>query len=322
MTYRGGISGTGPVAGTGPASWAAFAILAVASTMAACYRPSVIDGKLQCGPANACPDGYGCVNSHCWQGGVANPAPDGGSDDLSQTVDMSEPEVSCLQAVPGCIPSSTGVCDPVCQTGCGCQEKCSFSSTGEVACVPALGQNAPSAPCNVDSYGAPGQTDDCAPGNVCLYPGGTGTTRRYCFALCSSDDNCPSSRCVTRPVAPPTTIGGIAPTATVCDTPFTPCNPIDNTGCTDPDRSFCYLAPPDPVTGASRTQCEYYPGAKAGHDTCDWSRDCAPRLTCPQKDSVWPGAGFCLLVCDATHPCTAGGTCKPYGSTYGYCVST
>lgn len=320
MTYRSGISGSGPVRGAGPATWALLGVLAATATVTGCYKPNLADGKLLCGPAGACPDGYACVNGLCWQGGIVSP-PDGGG-----VVDMAPPpDLSCFGAVPECTVTSTGVCDPVCQTGCGCQEKCSVSSAGEAACVPVQGQKAVGAGCNVMGYQSPAQTDDCVPGAVCLYPGGKGTTRAYCFALCSSDTACPNSRCVPRPVSPPPDTVSKAPTANVCDTPFTqtPCNPFDNTGCVG-DLSYCYLAPPDPVTGDSRTQCEYFPGPGGISNTCDWSRECFPKFACPRNDdgAVRPGAGFCLPVCDSTHPCMLGRSCKPYGNTYGYCVTT
>jgi hypothetical protein len=315
MTYRGRFCGAGPVRGRGRATWAVLAILAVVPTVAGCYRPSIVDGKLECGPANACPDGFSCVSGHCWQGGIVSP-PDGGSEDTGLPVDMSETEVACVGAVPGCTPSSTGVCDPVCQTGCQCLEKCSISSSGQAACIPVAGPKAPGDPCNVTSYGAPGQFDDCAPGAVCLYPGGTGSGFSYCFALCASDDTCPGSRCTPRPVAPPLVTG--TPMAPVCDRPFEACNPFTNAGCAD--GFVCYLTLPDPASGASRTLCEYVPGSGRLTDTCQSSRECVAKFACPE--GARPGAGFCLPVCDPTHPCSSGGTCKPYGSTYGYCVTT
>jgi hypothetical protein len=291
----------------------------VLPTVVGCYKPSVVDGKLECGAASACPDDFSCVSGHCWRGGMVSP--DGGSEDTGLPVDMSGPDLVCGGPVPECTPSSTGVCDPVCQTGCACPEKCSYSSKGELACVPLAPQNARTEPCDVFSYGAPEQSDNCIAGDVCLYPGGRGTTNGFCFALCSSDVNCPGSRCVTRPVAPPPDgTSTPPPVASVCDTPFEPCDPFTNAGCTDPDRPKCYLASPDPLTGASRTQCEYVAGSLTSPDTCTWSRDCVSRFACPEKGASWPRAGFCLPVCDPAHPCPSGGTCKPYGSTYGYCV--
>jgi len=77
---------------------------------------------------------------------------------------------------------------------------------------------------------------------------------------------------------------------------------------------------PDPASGASRTLCEYVPGSGRLTDTCQSSRECVAKFACPE--GARPGAGFCLPVCDPTHPCSSGGTCKLYGSTYGYCVTT
>jgi hypothetical protein len=323
MTYRGGISGAGPVKGPGPATWAIFAVLATASSVAGCYKPSVVDGKLLC-PTNACPDGFSCVEGHCWQGGIVSPSDGGGADDMGLPVDMSETEVSCAQ--PLCTPATPpDGCDPVCQTGCGCREKCSISSAGKPVCVPIMGPpRTVGQTCSISNYNAPGQDDNCAPGLVCLRPGGQGTSNGYCFTLCGSEADCPNSRCIPRPVAP--AIENMPPpTASVCDVPYnvTPCDPIAGTGCIG-DRKVCYLETPDPVTNASRTVCEYVSGAFGNNQSCDWSRDCFAGFVCPENDGGADrrGVGFCLRPCDMAHGCVSGtGSCQPYGSTYGYCVT-
>ena len=276
-----------------------------------CYRPSVVDGKLMCGPAGACPDGFLCQSGICRLNGETGPSDAG---------DAPVESPACVQAVAGCVPSETvGACDPVCQTGCGCHEKCSVSSAGVPACVPVLGSAPSATSCAFNGYGTPAQDDTCAPGSVCLRPGGVGDDNPYCFSLCRSDADCPQSRCGPRAVAPASATG--ASQAMVCDVPVSDCNPFTNAGC-PMERPVCYLTTPDPSNGASRTVCEYSTGPGALNTPCGYSRDCFPRFACPRDEAAagLPGVGACQVVCNASNPCDKG-TCQPYGNTYGYCVS-
>lgn len=282
------------------------AIGAAALTGGGCYKPSVVNGKLLCGLAGACPDDYSCVEGHCWRGGVVV---DGGTPDDGPGFELG----NCVQ--PLCTPTIpvTGACDPVCQTGClGCDEKCTIDTTGVAACVKVGGAKKALEGCDIETVpGSNVPRDNCAPGSVCLNPDYISTSSAWCFTLCASDNDCPGSRCVPRPVAAATATS--APVAQVCDVPFTECDPIKNTGCTDPDRKYCYLIPPDPG-GASRTVCEFTTGNSGAGKTCAWSRDCFPKLVCP------PTVGRCVAPCtnDGSVTCTVG-TCQPYGATYGYC---
>jgi len=275
----------------------------------ACFKPDVVDGKLLCSTGGTCPDGFHCIADHCWRGGVA----------VVDAGDASSTETACEEPVPGCVPIATGVCDPVCQTGCACHEKCTISSDGVPACLPVNGQQTAGQSCSFNNYSAPNQNDNCAPGSVCLRPGGPGDAVAYCFKLCASDDACPGARCVARVYATAGAPGTLA-NAKVCDVPFVACNPFTNEGCPT-DRSYCYLTTPDPITNASRTVCEYSTGTSGATGSCSWSRDCFGKLVCPRSEGAAGqlGAGFCQPPCDTANGCTVG-TCQPYGSTYGYCV--
>lgn len=319
MTYRGAVSSR--AAAAGKVSLGALVAVAGAAALAnaGCYKPSLVDGKLLCGPANACPDDYACVEGHCWRGGVV---PDGGSTDDGPSLDLA-----CNMPVPGCTPSGSGACDPVCQTGsCKCDEKCTTSSSGVAACVKWKGVQKVFETCTITDYGSPSQNDDCAPGSICLHPDPDDARGAWCFAFCESDDDCPGSRCVSRAVVP-TAPPAAPPTAKVCDVPFTPCDPFMPTsspttsnGCPG-DRPYCYLTSPDPSSGASRTVCEYKSGGRGVNEGCTWSRDCYPGLVCPRVDGEpgRRGVGSCTAPCVTTSSTCTIGSCQAYGSNYGYC---
>src|SRR5207253_2206478 len=104
-------------------------------------------------------------------------------------------DLACNMPVLGCTPSGIGACDPVCQTGCSkCDEKCTINTSGAPACVKWRGAVPPLEACIINNYGQSNQTDDCAPGSVCLRPDPTFPSN-WCFAHCATDKDCPGSRC-------------------------------------------------------------------------------------------------------------------------------
>ena len=307
MTYPGAVSSRAVAA-----SWVSLGTLVAAVGAAAlcgggCYKPSVVNGKLLCGPSNACPDDYSCVEGHCWSGGVVT---DGGS-----TNDGPPLDVAC-SPLPACSPTETGACAPACPAACSCQEKCTITGSGVAACQKITGGHQPRDTCTVKNYGLPTQSDDCAAGSVCIQPDPT-DNRAWCFAFCDSDATCDHARCVPRPIGPAT---AGSPMAKVCDVPFVDCDPFTNLGCTT-ERPYCYLTPPDPSTGASRTVCEYLSGVVASGEACSSWRDCFPTLVCPsaEGDPSRPGVGRCAAPCNASKACTVIGSCRTYGANYGYC---
>jgi len=228
-----------------------------------------------------------------------------------------EADASCpASPVQGCEPMAAGLCDPVCQTGtCDwCSEKCSYaygqSGTGpEPACVPAGTGTFPES-CTVFAAGSREQSDDCAPGSICLTPL-IGDDLSYCFSLCRVQADCPYGvACAARPLS---AAGG---EVLVCDPPYqqcgpdgTCCDPLGNQGC-DPER-ICLLVSRDPGTQHSRTVCEFAYGDGRDGELCTTARDCQMRHTCVD--------GFCRQVCASTSPCPNGGTCVALGIEFGYC---
>jgi hypothetical protein len=309
-----------------PARWLLTIVVSLACV--GCYKPNFGD-SLRCyapadGGPNSCPEGFSCdrASGYCRR-------PDGGNVDrpVGSDADATEggPPVICLDGGrPVCEASDAGMCDPYCQTGCdGCRKKCSVNSLQSITCneVPATagGLKQVMEQCTIFSDKLDAQTDDCAPGLVCLEDG----CRRRCYRFCRDDSDCASAGC-NRPVG-----NGLK----VCDVPFVDgCVPLGgglNTGCGGPMRETeaCYISSSHPT----RTICDCPFMARGEQSPCTRSRDCLPGLVCAYTPVDGP---ICLRVCRRSlngTDCPAGlpdGSCRAYpgnpvGTTmhadFGYC---
>jgi hypothetical protein len=239
--------------------------------------------------------------------GGSGPAPDA-------SVTCPEPNLPCSGMI------TTDICDPVCQTGgCNwCSQKCTYAfdnatAQAQPACAANGAKTFPQA-CAVVSLGSASQYDDCAPGSICLAPT-IGDNFTYCFSLCRSKADCLYQvACGQRKLS---AVGGLV---SVCDPPYDQCG-ADGT-CCDPfggtagtvcaTNRVCLLVSPDPVSGHSRTVCEFGYGDGRNGTTCASSRDCRIKNTCVGNQ--------CRQVCNNANPCPGGGNCTtPVGSEYGYC---
>ncbi len=114
---------------------------------AGCFRPKVLSGRYACGDAGACPDNYICdpstnlcVGSIGGAGGKGGTGGKGGAGGKDAGPPDVPPDRPCIGAIASCPQSDAGLCDPVCNTGCGdCFEKCSVNTAGDLTC------NAPTA---------------------------------------------------------------------------------------------------------------------------------------------------------------------------------
>jgi hypothetical protein len=294
---------------------------------AGCYNPNIGE-KFICNDlyepnAGQCPDGFHCENHLCLKG----PPRDGGSDvgavthpdaPIDSTSDLpaeSAPDTPqmCNMPVAGCSADTSKGCDPVCQVGCtGCHQKCSVTTSGAPTC------NEPPADsprprgllegCNPVSSGAPQQTDDCAPGLVCL----ADHCGARCYHFCKTDNDCGPMTPCSKDAG-----GGVK----VCDLPFMDCNAAKggmDDGCGTPsDNITCFLS----MTQADRTFCDCSSGGGRPNTACTTTADCIRGLVCAGS----AGSAQCRQVCDLSKgsaDCQFGtGMCTPLngGTKFGYC---
>jgi hypothetical protein len=310
--------------------------------VAGCYAPKIGD-KLKCNGMyeqgmGDCPDGYHCesdgychpgayVPGSAGAGGHAGAAVGGGgagghtsggagataggSGSGGSPVDAGPdvPPVCINTPIPSCTADTAGKkCDPVCQVGCGCTQKCSVNSAAALTCNPPLASLRPKGlgeGCNPASVGMDAQTDDCQPGLVCMMD----ACGSRCYRFCRSDADCPLSTC-SRNAG-----GGFK----VCDVQSMTCNPVRNNGmptnCPGAAQG-CFIVP----NGTDTTLCDC-PGAGKTGTQCSFSRDCFPGLVC--VDVGGTGTGTCKPACSLAPGATdcGAGTCTAIKNSvkFGYC---
>jgi hypothetical protein len=318
------------------ALWSAALLLGVLGVagVSACYNPT-FKGSFKCNHLyyagqGDCPDGYSCspATDLCVKGSVS--AIDGGGQDLPAEKPAMEthPEVAmdvppeatpdlpaeappvCIPPVQPCTSDMSKKCDPLCQTGCNCQEKCSAITTGAMSGTLTCNVPLPSRAralgeaCDVSSGGTAQQTDNCAPGLVCR----DDACGSRCYKLCKIDADCPMSTCTID-------LGG---GTKVCDVQATTCNPVGNSstpmGCPGMVQG-CYLS----TTVTDRTVCDCPFKAGGPQASCVISRDCFPGLVC--VDATGTGNATCHQACNIASPDCGGLTCMPFNRSkkYGFC---
>lgn len=145
--------------------------------------------------------------------------------------------------------------------------------------------------------------DNCAARGVCtpagVVPPASGGTS-YCRTLCTADAQCPlGERCRNAVeglgIDPP--LGYCAPTCV----PFTPCP----SGMTCSDHRADVAGPADVIFSCRVA------GEAPVLGSCSEDKDCVGDAVC---------LGRCRALCDATHPCTAGQSCRMMFGTAGFCL--
>ena len=235
----------------------------------------------------------------------------------------------CLDPVanPNC-PSDagfTGMCDPVCNKGCGpCSDKCSVNMNGNLTCnplvIPAGARTVGvMAHCTINSpQDNSKQSDNCEPGEVCMT---ASTCPARCYQFCRTSTDCANNASCTVDAG-----GG----QMACDVPPVACNPLagaTNTAICGGSAIGCYLS-----SSSNNTLCDCQFKRADGmngvlHDPCTHSRDCFDGFVC--VDALGVGTKECYPVCllsppdSGTGPGSCQTTCSPLPSgntTYGYCI--
>jgi hypothetical protein len=301
--------------------------LALASAVMGCVNPNAINPPNggECNPTvlDGCPPGFRCDrgSATCQRFSSADASADvhvtdaaASLPDVSVAADGTAADgIVCVMPIAGCTPEPGKLCDPVCQTGCGCTEKCSVSTPsigpGVLTCnrpsgtlVRQVGQS-----CTIVAQDKPTQTDDCVSGLVCLQ----GLCGSSCFKHCKVDADCGGKSTCTR-----TLPGGFK----FCDVEPVACNPVTAlgpTGCPG-DAQGCYLS----ATVADETRCDCPFAAQKQSEPCAVSRDCLPGLVCaaPNGQNNYSCQVACILTASA-NGCRNNDTCHPINgsASYGYC---
>jgi hypothetical protein len=332
------------------------ALLGLVLAGTGCFRPKIPPGAFMCGEGGAgiCPDGQICDhrNNTCvqtisdagvggttgtggmgkggqsGQGGKGGAAgKDGGPPDM-----QPDAPVTCLPAVANTdcpvADAGTGMCDPVCNTGCAqCNEKCSVNTSGNLTCNVPTTTRTPGllAPCDPSSFGA-SQTDDCQPGQVCVNANSCGAR---CYQFCRSNADCTGGASCSRDAG-----GGLS----TCDVPQVACDPVNGaakSSCGGGVLVGCYLS-----ATTSNTLCDCQNNRSDGmtgtvRDLCTKSRDCFAGLVC--YDALGQGTKQCWKVCRLPKDggvdagpgevgCIVASSCSPIllpngtnNPTYGFC---
>jgi hypothetical protein len=303
---------------------------------AACYRPKNLSGGFSCGTAGACPEGLVCnpATQICVSsfdagatgtggvGGTTGSGGKGGTAGIDAGVDRP-----CTGAIASCQPSDAGLCDPVCNTGCGeCYQKCSVNTNGNLTCndpytppPPTPSQAGLLQYCSqLSPRDAGGQSDNCGAGQVCLNASACGVPR--CYQFCRHDTDCTGGATCSRD-------GG---DYKFCDVPNKKCDPVaGGTGAADCGNGLnCYLS----STGTMNTLCDCQfdrtpigGGTGRPGDVCNRSRDCLPGNVCVFLSAMLGNQckAVCRLPADGGPQDTCAGGCQPLqasgGSIYGWC---
>ncbi|HVZ89399.1 MAG TPA: hypothetical protein VHG72_20730, partial [Polyangia bacterium] len=277
------------------------ALLVAVLAGGACFRPSIKSGGFRCGgPHNdQCPDNFVCdkTTTLCVSsidGGVGGAGGMGGAAGTGGHLGTGGMAIVCLPAVAdtncgtGGTVDAGGMCDPVCNTGCkSCDEKCSVNTAGTETCNAPLAGPPPAlfGSCTPRALsGASSQTDNCAPGQVCL---GLTTCGSECYQFCRSDLDCNGTSC-TRDLGN----GRLG-----CEVPLADCDPVKlksgaSNGCPGGNLGSCYLSG---QTEHTLCDCQTYNPSVTGvvGDPCTHSRDCFAGLVCANE-----GQGLkCYQVC-------------------------
>jgi hypothetical protein len=269
-----------------------------------CFKPNIANRGYKCGDGGACPDNFTCdkpsgvcvqngtatggAGGKAGQGGEAGQATGGTTGTGGQAGMDAGVDHACLDPIASCQPTDAGLCDPVCNTGCGqCYEKCATDSTGALMCNSPCktinGKTVCPPPAGTQLYGVlqlcdqfsigSKPTDDCAPGETCIQANNCGNR---CYKYCRNSNDCTNGASCSKDAG-----GG----NTLCDVPPVACDPVNgaartsaSSGC--PGTTWCYLS------GTSNTtlcDCQNIrTDGKNGSvgDVCVRSRDCFGGLVC------------------------------------------
>jgi hypothetical protein len=280
--------------------WISLSILVTAGFGAiagGCYDPQIMTGRLTCAPApkKACPDGFVCSGAVCVTAGAAMRTGGTGGGGTGGAGTGGAGGMCANPITPLCVPGTAAPagCDPVCQTGCGCGQRCNLTTSG-FSCAPSVGNKTAGTMCQPGS-------DECGLGLVCLKES-CGTELGRCYRYCREAAMCGAGVCGT-PINLPS---GEDSGQRVCSLGDETCDAFARSGCSDPALN-CYM------TGPGHTTCDCPSGRdRALGESCGVYNDCALGLVCL---SAGGAAATCHKVCRNATDCAG---CTNWGNA-GFC---
>jgi hypothetical protein len=325
-------SAHGPGHGEAGARWRLWQMSLLLGALASCYKPAIGEGDFICGPNGACPVGFKCLpDNRCYRNpsgfdagatggvGAGGTMGTGGAGGAGGSTSGPPDAAACFAGLSCSAGAPPGqACDPVCQIGCGCQQKCVVAN-GPPMCVPL-----PEKPEDIYATCQLGM-DSCRAGSLC-----TGESNpmcgSHCYRACRSDQDCGGvARCSE-------TFVNLAGTvlSKVCGQKIDGCNPTGLTPeCSNAgpgSRPFplfgCYILEPgrDDATGCD---CA---GTIEGGQLCEGRHSCKPGLECLEGPG---GERRCRRLCTLAGsglgavPCALPTqTCRPIGTSerFGACI--
>lgn len=247
--------------------WGAFLLLATCLMVApGCYRPSIVDGGLFCGPGTSCPEGFMCVLEHCYRAGA----------------DASRPDTSPETRADGS-PDNTNV-------DAGSERVDAGGGRPERG----LGET-----CDPINAGTSNRSDNCAAGLVCV----DGNVGSLCFERCTMGDPCASgTACERRQIeigGPNVMVCGLP--ATICSPVAPPAGCLPQRTCyLRGGVTICEISsgelPQQTACSYSRdclpgTTCATGPGAGYCRRVCSGTSPCPSALTCQMSGNA--AYGYC-----------------------------
>jgi hypothetical protein len=283
-------------------------VLGLAALLAVgCYKPDIPDGAFLCGVSQSCPDGFQCVGTKCYR----NPPSGDASSDTGGTCQRQELECSASMG-------ASGACDPVCQSGCACGEKCVNPGGGNKCApitMPIRGHYESCDPVN----------DRCRPGDVCL-PEFRPVCGSHCYRFCRVDSDCGMiARCTGEAQDD---AGNLLYKVCSAKIEQPGCNPTGAAPCglsAGPDRQGpafgCYMLSHE---HSDETVCECA-GTQPEGAACEREYQCVPGNECLKIGTETKCRKLCTAEGGGVLPpvlCGIGQRCIPFpsGRKHGYCM--
>lgn len=224
--------------------------------------------------------------------GTAGIGGDGGTTGFGGSEGSTSPFLPGDSGADGSSPGDID-CNPVTQTGCSSNEKCTINRTGGVidyGCVVDDEELEPLSPCDPSVSDG---VDSCVAGTACI-PSSTGGG--LCMPLCLSSSDCQTGRCLPDPEE------GIRYCATECSPFETSCeSPLQ---CRREGGIFACKFPREDDDGTAGDPC-----------LVEGDQGCGPGLACIAGSLLLgcESPSCCTNLCDldGSASCTAPATCSP-----------